>query len=836
MSYSQDIKILIQALTCIMRKHLPVLLLFVVVSLAYFHPVLSGKALFQSDIAQYQGMARESIEYRQITGEETYWNNSAFGGMPTYQLGAQYAYYGLKYIDRALRFLPRPADYLFLYFIGLYFLLISLKVPRAWAVFGALSFGFSTYLIIILGVGHNAKAHAIAYFPWVVAAVMWTLKGRLKTGFILTTLAVGLQLMANHYQMTYYLLMATVMLWLFMGFNAVKTAQIPVFTRATLVLMASGLLALGLNATNLMATREYANESTRGPAVVTIDPTGASLSQEKGLDYDYITEYSYAPLESFNLLISRFMGGSSQEALPKNSKIVASLRSLGANRTEANEIAKQIPMYWGDQPIVAAPAYIGGVAFGLALLALFLISGPIRNWAISVMVLALLLSWGRNFPWLTKFFIEYVPLYDKFRAVSSIQVLIEFLIPVIAVLGGITFIKQAKENQIDLEKKFKRVVIIVITSILVLYGASFGILEFSGPYDDYFLDQLGLEFVQAIREDRASLMRMDTLRTLALITVSFAALFGFLKQKINKNSLVLVLIVLSVIDLVSVDWRYVNSDDFVQKRLVDRPFQATDLDMTIQRDTSYFRVFDQTSAPFNSARANYFHRQLGGYHAAKPRRIQDLYDFYLTSSEDQVLDMFNVKYIIARSQTPGNSGAELRQNPDRFGAAWFVDSIIEFNSANDELLGIEKYDLNNSALVHLDQFEQSPLWPASVQRNNDSTELKRDRIDLIAHEPNRMLYRSNTDQNRVAVFSEVYYPYGWQVSIDGQKADMFRANYALRAMIIPEGTHDIVFEFIPEVVQRGELITLSSTILLLLLTVIMVTGRYREYRLNKGEV
>jgi hypothetical protein len=836
MSYSQDIKILIQSLTGIMRKHFPVLLLFVVVSLSYFYPVLSGKALFQSDIAQYQGMARESIEYRQMTGEETYWNNSAFGGMPTYQLGAQYAFYGLKYIDRALRFLPRPADYLFLYFIGLYFLLISLKVPRAWAVFGALSFGFSTYLIIILGVGHNAKAHAIAYFPWVVAAVMWTLEGRLKTGFILSTLAIGLQLMANHYQMTYYLLMATVMLWAFMGFNALKTAHIPVFIRATLVLMASGLLALGLNATNIMATREYANESTRGPAVVTIDPNGASLRQEKGLDYDYITEYSYAPLESFNLLIARFMGGSSQEALPKNSKIVASLRSLGANQAEANEIAKQIPMYWGDQPIVAAPAYIGGVAFGLALLALFLISGPIRNWAISVMVLALLLSWGRNFPWLTKFFIEYVPLYDKFRAVSSIQVLIEFLIPFIAVLGGVTFIKQAKENQIDLEKKFKRVVIIVIISILVLYGASFGILDFSGPYDDYFLDQLGLEFVQAIREDRASLMRMDTLRTLALIAVSFAALFGFLKQKINKNSLVLVLVVLSVIDLVSVDWRYVNSDDFVQKRLVDRPFQATDLDRTIQRDTSYFRVFDQTSAPFNSARANYFHRQLGGYHAAKPRRIQDLYDFYLTRSEDQVLDMFNVKYIIARTQTPGNSGTELRQNPDRFGAAWFVDSIIEFNSANDELLGIEKYDLNNSALVHLDQFEHSPLWPVKAQRINDSIELESDRIDLITHEPNRMVYRSNTDQNRVAVFSEVYYPYGWQVSIDGQKADMFRANYALRAMIIPEGTHDIVFEFIPEVVRRGELITLSSTILLLLVTVIMVIGRYREYRLNKGEV
>ena len=814
-------------------KHLPILLLFVIVSLAYFYPVLGGRALFQSDIAQYQGMARESIEYRNQTGQETYWNNSAFGGMPTYQLGAQYAYYVLKHVDKALRFLPRPADYLFLYFFGLYFLLISLKVPRAWAVFGALSFGFSTYLIIILGVGHNAKAHAIAYFPWVIAAILWTLKGRYKSGFILSTLAIGLQLMANHYQMTYYLLMAVVLLWIIMGLNALKQNKIIGFARATGILMISGLFALGLNATNILATREYAKESTRGPAVVTIDLEGNVLPQNEGLDYDYITEYSYAPLESFNLWVPRFMGGSSQEALPEDSEMVSVLRTMGASTSEAQEIAQQIPMYWGDQTIVAAPAYIGGVVITLAILALFIISGPLRTWILTVSALALLLSWGRNFQWLTHLFIDYVPLYDKFRAVSSIQVLIEFLMPVIAVLGGVSFIKQAQENPTNLMKKLQRAAITVMGSLLLLLGASYGFLEFSGPYDGYFMDQLGLDFVRAIRLDRASLMRYDTFRALILALISFAVLWSFLKQKMNKNTVVLSLIVLSVIDLVSVDWRYVNADDFVQKRLVERPFQASGVDLTIQRDTSYFRVFDQSSAPFNSARANFFHRQLGGYHAAKPRRMQDLYDFYLGRSSDQVLDMFNVKYIISRNQSTTELEASI--NTDRYGAAWFVDSIIEFDSANQELLAIGQYNLKKTALVHIDQFEELPHWPMSMKPEVDTTSINSDRIELVTHQPDRLVYRSNATQERVAIFSEAHYPHGWQVSIDGQSTEMFRADYVLRALIVPAGTHEIVFEFIPEVVYTGQLISLSSTLLFLLILLVIVFEAYRKYRTRLNE-
>lgn len=799
--------------------HLPAVILFALISLAYFHPVMSGRAIFQSDIAQYQGMARETIEYRQRTGEESYWNNSAFGGMPTYQLGAQYPNYALKYLDRSFRFLPRPADYLFLYFIGLYLLLITMKVPRLWAIFGAISFGFSTYLIIILGVGHNAKAHAIAYFPWVIAAILWTLKGRYKSGFIFGSIAFGLEIMANHFQMTYYLLLAVIILWIILGWQAWKTGNIRAHFRGTSVLIAASLMALSLNAATLMATSEYAQESTRGPAVLSIDPDGSPKKKSSGLDYNYITEYSYSPLESFNLWVPRFMGGATNEALPKDSQTVAALRKLGASRTEAQEIANQIPMYWGDQPIVAAPAYIGGVVLTLVVLALLLYRGPLNLWIISVVILALLLSWGRHFSWLTDLFIRYVPMYDKFRAVSSTQVLIEFLMPLLAVLGGVAFVNESKSASKKAKLILFRAASISLGLLAVLYLCSFGVLEFSSPYDDYFMDQLGMDFVRAIREDRASLLRSDVLMALFFTISSVFALWGIAANKWSKQWGVIALIVLSAIDLVSVDLRYVNEDDFVQKRLVERPFQPTEVDLVIAQDSSYFRVFDQSSAAFNSARANYFHRQLGGYHAAKPRRMQDLYDFYLAEAKPNILDMFNVKYLIGRDER--GSGVKIQINPNRNGPVWFVDSVMRVATSDEELLGLKDLNTRDIAYVNSNQFETEPNW-ANLMLNVEDLESVTDSIYLVSHRPNKMVYRSQSNRNRIAVFSEVYYPHGWQISVDGQRAEMFRANYVLRAMIIPSGTHDIVFEFDPEVVQTGRVISLTSVIALILIALFLI--------------
>ena len=353
--------------------HLLVLAVFALASLIYFNPVLQGKTIYQSDIVQYTGMAKEQNDHREATGEETYWTNSAFGGMPTYQLGARYPHNYIKKLDLALRFLPRPADYLFLYFLGFYLLMRIMKVDIALAALGALAFGFSTYLIIILGVGHNAKAHAIAYMPMVVSGVLLCFQGRLLWGFLLTTLTLALELVANHFQMTYYLGLLLVCIGVAYLIHAAKNKELPAFFKSVGVLLAAAILAAGLNWTNLSATKEYADTSTRGKTELTINADGSPKENTNGLDYDYITEYSYGIAESFNIYISRFMGGGSAEEAPKNSKAFEELLAMGAPPADARQIVGQVPMYWGDQIYVAAPAYVGAVVVFLALMSLFLI-------------------------------------------------------------------------------------------------------------------------------------------------------------------------------------------------------------------------------------------------------------------------------------------------------------------------------------------------------------------------------------------------------------------------------------------------------------------------------
>ncbi|MDG1791030.1 MAG: hypothetical protein P8H34_06250, partial [Flavobacteriaceae bacterium] len=337
--------------------HIIVFILFTMISLTYFSPVLQGKKIFQSDIVQYTGMAKQQNDFRKSTGEETYWTNAAFGGMPTYQLGAKYPHNYIKKLDLSLRFLPRPADYLFLYFVGIYILFLVLKLDYKLAFIGALAFGFSTYLIIILGVGHNAKAHAIAYMPLVLSGIILALRGVFFRGFLLTTIALALELVANHFQMTYYLLLLVLAIGLVYLIDSYKNKALPTFFKGVVVLVVAVIFAIGLNATNILATKEYAATSTRGNSELTINPDGSAKLANKGLDYDYITEYSYGKLESFNLYIPRFMGGGSSEPLPDNPKSLEAIMQLGASSQEANQILNQVPMYWGDQPIVAAPAY-----------------------------------------------------------------------------------------------------------------------------------------------------------------------------------------------------------------------------------------------------------------------------------------------------------------------------------------------------------------------------------------------------------------------------------------------------------------------------------------------
>ncbi len=795
--------------------HLVVFILFIVASLAYFNPVLQGKKIFQSDIVQYTGMAKQQNDFRKATGEETYWTDAAFGGMPTYQLGAKYPNNYIKQLDLAIRFLPRPADYLFLYFIGMYILFLVLKVDYKLAFLGALAFGFSTYLIIILGVGHNAKAHAIAYMPFVLSGIFLTFRGKYLWGFLLLTVSMALELVANHFQMTYYLMLLVIIIGIVYLIDAYRKKLLPHYFKAVGIMVVAVIISIGLNATNILATKEYADTSTRGKTELTINADGTPKDNKTGLDFDYITEYSYGKLESFNLFIPRFMGGSSTEAFPKDSKTVESLMRMGKPSEEVNWILNQIPMYWGDQSFVGAPAYIGAIIIFLAVLALFLLRERLKWWAVSAFVLTLLLSWGKNFSGLTEFFIDYVPLYDKFRAVSSIQVIIELILPILAIVGLHQFF-----NQFEREEEKKKALLwstgIVggLTIIFILFKSS--LFDFASPYDSGIREELGLPFLEAVREDRMSLFTSDAIRSLIFVVFTAAVLWFFMKGKLKKGFAIAALSLLVIVDLVGVDRRYVNEDAFVQAKLVDEPFQKNGADIQILEDDGHYRVYDATTNAFNSGRASYFHNALGGYHAAKPGRMQDLFEYYISQGNIGILNMLNVRYIITQTK---NGGPVAQRNPYANGDAWFVENVQPAKNADEEIQLLDSLDTKKTAVVNKEFLSKIP----SQKMERDSTAT----IELFSHQPNKLVYEASTKSPQLAIFSEIYYPKGWNAYINGKPAEYFRANYVLRAMVIPPGNNKIEFKFEPKVIQTGSTISLVSSIIFLL---ILLSGLYFAFR------
>jgi hypothetical protein len=800
--------------------HLVVLLLFVIASLAYFNPVLSGKQIFQSDIAQYIGMSKQQKDYKAETGEETYWTDAAFGGMPTYQLGARYPHNYIKQLDLTLRFLPRPADYLFLYFVGIYILLLVLKIDYKLAFLGAIAFGFSTYLIIILGVGHNAKAHAIAYMPLVLSGIMLTFQGKYLWGFLLTTVAMALELVTNHFQMTYYLLFLVICIGIAYLVDAFRKKMLPHYFKAIGVMALGVLIAVGLNATNIMATKEYADISTRGASELTINPDGTSKNSSTGLSYDYITEYSYGKVESLNLFIPRFMGGGSGDELPEDSQVTETLIKSGIPREEASEILYYTRPYWGDQPIVAAPAYIGAVVIFLAVLALFLVKGRIRWWILSAFFLSLLLSWGKNFPLLTDIFIEYVPLYNKFRAVSSIQVIIELILPILAVVG----LHQYFNNFINSEVKKKALlwstgIVGGITILIILFKST--LFDFATPLDRQIADafQLPFTYIEAVKEDRMALMTGDAIRSLIFVILAAGILWLFLKSKVKEGFAIAGLAILIAIDLVGVDKRYVNNEDFVQARIMEQPFQENGANMQIVKDVGHFRVYDATNDAFTSGQASYYHNALGGYHAAKPQRMNDINEFYLRKGDVGILNMMNVRYIIVQNK---GGGPIAQRNPYANGNAWFVENVLFASTADQEIKLLDSLNFKTTAVVNERFKEQLPL--ADIKRDSTAS------IELINHKPEHLIYEASSASSQLAVFSEVYYKDGWNAYINDKQVDYIRANYVLRALPLPAGNNKIEFKFEPSVIKTGSTITLASSILLFL---VLVGGIFYTFRMKK---
>ena len=785
---------------------------FVLVSLIYFYPVLQGKQIFQSDIAQYTGMAKEQNDFRASEHVEPYWTNSAFGGMPTYQLGAKYPYDFVGTVDHVLRFLPRPADYLFLYFLGFYGLLLVLKTDPLKAFFGALAFGFSTYLVIILGVGHNAKAHAIAYMPLVIAGFILVYKKKYVVGGLLTMIATALEINANHFQMTYYLLIFLLILSGYFIFNFIKEKEYKSLLTSIGVLLVAGILAIGVNATNLLATAEYANFSTRGKSELTFNADGSKSTSTSAMTRDYITEYSYGIAESFNLIAPRLFGGSNHETLGKDSSMYEFMINQGVPEGQAADFVTGMPTYWGDQPIVAAPAYIGVVVFFLGILALIIDERRIKYVFLSGAAVALVLSWGKNFPTLTDFFIDYVPMYNKFRAVSSIQVVLELCFPVLAIMGLQSFFKVDKTKQ--WEGLWQSAAIGLGTIIILLLCKS--MFSFSGGSDSYFTESYGPSFVDALKNDRKTLYSADLLRSGFFIVLTAGVLWMVIKNKIAQNTAIILIGLFMVSDLFFVDKKYVSAKDFVSSREVAVPFQETSSDAQILKDTSHYRVFE-VSGNFSSARASYFHKSIGGYHAAKPRRVQQLFDYQIAKNNMEILNMLNVKYLI---QTDKEGKEFPTANPAANGNAWFVNEVKLVNKANDEMKALDHLNTKKVAVFNL-QLHRDKFKNASLKRNLDTSGT----IQLRVYKPNYIKYLSESKNEGLAVFSEIYYPNGWNAYVDGEKVDHFPVDYVLRAMMLPKGIHTVEFKFEPEVIKTGSTITLISGAGMLLL---LIGGVYYE--------
>ena len=783
-----------------------------IVSVVYFYPIVSGKSIQQSDISQFLGMSKQIVDHREEFNEEPFWLDNAFLGMPSFQVSAKYPFDILYYIDQGIRFLPRPADYLFLYLISFYFLIISLRINYKYALFGALAFGFSTYLIIILGVGHNTKALALGYLPLVLSGFLITLRGDYLKGFIISSLFLGLQVHANHYQMTYYTLIMLLIVVVIHYWDFFKKNELRRIYQSLIVFLSVGLISLMMNAPSLLATKEYSEFSTRSKNDISINPDGSLKESMNGLDKDYITEYSYGILESFNLVFPRFMGGGSSETIRESSKLMEFIRSLEPN--QAQQVYQFSKMYWGNQPIVAAPAYLGISIFFIFLISLLLVNDLNRKWIVISVIISLILSWGKNFSVLTDFMIDSFPLYDKFRAVSSIQVIIEFCIPFLAVLG----LKNFFSNDFDEKKKLnslKYVSVFLISLILIFYVFGGHILDFKSDFEIFSQYP---EILNLIIEERKYLFEYDLIRSLIIVISVAIILFLFLKKLIKANVSLALLTIVLIFDLWDVNKSYVNADQFVNSTNVISPFTKAIYDEAILRDKSDFRVYEPQRG-FSNARTSYFHKSIAGYHAAKPKRIQNLYDFYISNNNMKILSMLNVKYLIQISE---DNPLGVTRNPNNLGNAWFIEETKIVDSADEELLNLNQVELKSICIT-----QDQSLKGLNYKLDN------RNSIELVKRKANELVYKSSTTSTQFAVFSEAFYKKGWQAYIDNKPVSHYKVNYLLRGLIIPEGDHEIVFKFYPEIVKSGVYISIVSYLILFMIFIKLILDKKNVQKTTK---
>ncbi len=802
------------------------IIVFMAISLMYFSPLLEGKKISQSDVVQYKGSSKEISDFRDATGTEALWTNAMFGGMPAYQISVLYKTNVVPYVNKIfMGGLPYPANIFLVLFIGFFILLIVLKVDPWLAIIGAIAFAFSTYFLLFLSVGHNAKTLAIAFMPAVLSGIILTYRGKYLLGGALTALFMAIEISVNHVQMTYYMIIVLGFVALFEFIYSLIEKKFKVFAIATGVLLVAGFLAIMPNVTNLWTSSEYVKETIRGKSELTLD----SKIQSDGLDKDYIMQWSYGIGETFTLMIPDAKGG-------EGGAIGSTPSALDNVDRQYRQDVAQSSHYWGSLPFTAGPVYAGALIMFLFVLGLFIVKGKLK-WALfSVSILAIMLSWGHNFQFLSNIFIDYIPYYNKFRAVSSILVIVELTLPLLAILA----LKEIAEKP-KLIKEKKAVFFISLgltaglTLLFVMMPSTF--FKFTTPqelaqFNDYLKQGASKSqidgFISNLEIARISIFKTSCLRTIAFILLGAGLIWVYASaKKMSKYLLYGGVALLILIDLVPINRKYVNDKNFIPKEQVETPFEASAADKFILQDTAKdFRVLNLSIGNFTlDASTSYFHKSIGGYHAAKLRRYQDLIDNRIMKEHGRLtktlqskvpdsvlistmygmtsLNMLNTKYYIY------NPDARPLRNPAALGNVWFVKDVKQVDNADDEIKAMDNFVPANMAIVDKRFAEQ--LTSFKGERDPQAT------IKLLDYKPNYLVYEAkNLKAPQLAVFSEIYYSKGWNAYVDGAEVPYFRANFILRAMVVPAGNHKIEFKFEPKSYYVGEKISLAGSILLIL--------------------
>lgn len=813
--------------------HAGIILGFFAIACIYFSPILSGEEMYQGDTQKFEAMVKETKDYHAQTGEYALWNSAMFGGMPIYQVGGNPPMQSIMSPLRKAANLEmfgwgRTIGVLFLYLVGFYLALILLGCSPLLSALGALAFGLGSYNIIIVEAGHISKAWAMAMMAPILAGMALCMRkpqeGRVKRkdwlwGGLLFTLALGLQLNFNHIQITYYTLIGAVLLGIAHLVYAIKDKYFPKMMIGVGVLLLGCVLAFGCNARALMVSKQYTDYTMRGGNAITVTPdalegnanaaTKSDKKEKNGLEIDYAFSWSYGVGETYTLLVPGAMGGGSGEPVSTES---ASYKAFHQ---------ENMPLYWGDQPFTSGPVYFGAIIIFLFMIGLILVPGPERWWLLAATLLAILMSWGRNLMPFNEWIFNHLPFYNKFRTPSMSLVLANVCMVLMAILG----LKQMFSDQVDIKRK--RLALYIgggVTAAMLLIGLLVsGSLSFTGAADDQMAPQYGNQWQQIqdiFIQDRKALFVSDTWRSLLFVVLAFALLWFYLRKvgaNTKKNAtgssnlatyLTIALMLLVVIDLWGVDRRYVNDKNYVSEQQLKLKPDSWDYEidkMAAQFGDENYRVLNLATNTFNDSKPAAFHRQVGGYSAVKMRRYQDIIDFYLSSRISMpVLNMLNAKYIVVQ-------GGQVQRNPEALGNAWFVSNVKAVSNADEEILAINDFNPTTTAIINTSEFSLSNNAISTDSNNTIVMEHQ------TPYNPDYLKYTTHTSSDQIAVFSEIYYEPDWRAYIDGKPADYIRANYILRAMVIPAGDHVIEFKNEAPLFHKMNTVTIASSILLILL-------------------